>query len=183
MENQRNLQPMFRQKAMDILRLTPPQERESTLIKCWMSHDARWFMAVAAEYGMQAANRLNQTAAREVGKVEARRILGALDLLPAKSLDDCLLFQEILISFAGPDLIEYDVVKTAENSYQVLVHRCFAHENVERAGVAGQYECGIFARVNGWFDTFGLSYSLTPPLGKCLKVQGRECRYSYEVNV
>ena len=157
MENRINLQPQFRQKAMDILRKFSFQERESLLIKCWMSHDARWFMAVASEYGMQAANRLNQTAAREIGKVEARRILGALDLLPANSTEDCLLFQEILISVVGPDLIEYEVVKTADNVYQAVVHRCFAHENVKRAGVADHYECGIFARVNGWYYTFGPS--------------------------
>ena len=81
---------MLRQKANDILGRLSPSERETLLIKCWMSHDARWFMAVVGEYGLQVANRLNRIAAHEVGKVEAQRIARALQLPPVKTLDDYL---------------------------------------------------------------------------------------------
>jgi hypothetical protein len=37
------------------------------LIKGWMSHDARWFMAVAEDFGIEHANRLNQKVARDLG--------------------------------------------------------------------------------------------------------------------
>jgi len=39
------------------------------LIEGWMSHDARWFTAVAEYFRIEAANRLNQTVAKELGRV------------------------------------------------------------------------------------------------------------------
>jgi len=178
MGNQKDLQPGLRQKATDILGRLPPSEREALLIKCWMSHDARWFMAVAGEYGLQVTNRLNQIAAHEIGKVEAQRIVRALGLPLVTTLDDYLLAQEIFIGFLGPDLLDYRVSKVSDNAYQVLVRRCFAHDNAVRAGIADVFECGIFARVTGWLDALGLAYETNPLLGKCLKAQGQECLYT-----
>jgi predicted DNA-binding protein len=178
MNNQENIQPKLRQRASDIMRRLSSSEREALLIKCWMSHDARWFMAVAMECGIEVANRLNQIAAHEIGKVEAKRIVHALQL-PVKNMDDYLLAQEVLIGFFGPDLLDYRVIKVSDNTYQVHVKRCFANENIVRAGIAEHYECGIFARVTGWLKALGLEYEMTPSLGKCLKVEGRECIYTF----
>src|SRR3990170_4611753 len=107
MTDHEDLRARLRQKAQDILGRLSPTEREALLIKNWMSHDARWFMAVAREYGMEVANRLNQTAAHEVGKAEAQRIVRALGLPPPTTLDDYLLAQEVFISLLGPDLLDY----------------------------------------------------------------------------
>jgi len=178
MSHDEDLRAGLRQKAGDILgRLSPP-EREALLIKNWMSHDARWFMAVAREFGMEVANRLNQTAAREVGKAEAQRLVRALGLPPAATLDDYLLAQEVFITLLGPDLLDYGVTKVSDNAFRVDVQRCFAHDNALRAGISASFECGIFARLTGWLDALGLTYELSPPLGKCLKAQGRECGYT-----
>jgi hypothetical protein len=148
-----DLKAALRQKAAALLgRLSPP-EREALLVKCWMSHDARWFMAVAREFGMEVANRLNQIAAHEVGKAEAQRLVRALGLGPVASVDDYLLAQELFIGLLGPDLLDYRVTKVGDN-------------------------CGIFARLTGWVDALGLAYETSPPLGKCLKARGRECGYT-----
>jgi hypothetical protein len=179
MESQKGPQRGLREKANDLLARLSPSERESLLIKCWMSHDARWFMAVAGEYGIHVANRLNQIAAREVGKVEARRIVRALRLPPVRTLDDYLLAQEVFIALVGPDLLDYEVTKIGENGCEVHVRRCFAYENAARAGIIDSYECGIFARVTGYPEALGLEYAMTPPLGKCLKHQGEECVYHF----
>ena len=64
------------------------------LIKGWMSHDARWFMAVAEHFGIEAANRLNQIVARELGRVEMKRFMKALALSSAKDLDEYLTLEE-----------------------------------------------------------------------------------------
>jgi len=171
------LQPKLREKASEVLRRLSPSEREALLIKCWMSHDARWFMAVAKEYGMEAANRLNRVAAHEVGKAEARRIARALELPEVRTIDDWLLRQEILLSFLGPELAEYQLTKHGSDTFQVHVHRCFAYENAVRAGISEHYECGMLARITGWLDAQELGYAMTPPLGKCLKATGNECLY------
>ena len=178
MDDHEDVRSQLRQRANDILRRLAPPEREAILVKCWMSHDARWFMAVAGEYGMAVANRLNQIAAREVGKAEARRIVRALNLPPVASLDDYLLIQEVFIGLLGPDLLDYRVSKESDAACQVRIRRCFAYDNGVRAGVADQLDCGIFARVTGWLDALGLTYETDPPLGRCLKAQGRECAYA-----
>jgi len=176
--DQEDLQPKLRQEADAILRRLAPPEREGLLIKCWMSHDARWFVAVAREHGMRIANQLNRIAAHEVGKVEAQRIIQALGLPLMTTLEDYLLAQEIFIGFLGPDLLDYDVRKVSDYAYQTHVRRCFAHENAVRAGIAEHFECGVFARVTGWVEALGLVYEMTPSLGTCLKAQGQECLYT-----
>ncbi len=178
MSNQVNLQPQLREQASELLHQLSPSERETLLIKCWMSHDARWFMAVASEFGMEVTNRINQIAAHEVGKVEAQRIVRALRLPPVTTLDEYLLAQEVFIGLVGPDLLDYQVIKVGNHAYQMHVRHCFAHENAARAGVADDLRCGIFARITGWLDALGLAYETNPSLGECLKAQGRECIYT-----
>ena len=88
MEENKDRQPELRERANHILSTLSRQEREALLIKCWMSHDARWFMAVAQDFGLEAANRLNQVASHEEGKVEANRIMQALQIPPSETADD-----------------------------------------------------------------------------------------------
>ena len=172
-----DLRPELRRRAGDLLARLTPAAREAVLVRSWMSHDARWFNAVAQEYGLEAANRLNKVAARAVGQAEAPRVLRALALTPSAALDDWLVAQEALIGLLGPDLLEYRVRKLDARAYRVEVERCFAYDNVVRAGVAATYECGILERVGGWLDALGLAHRMNPCLGRCLKAQGRECAY------
>ena len=183
MSEQQDLQPQLRERANGMLARLSPKEREALLIKCWMSHDAHWFMAVAQAFGLQAASWLNQVASHEEGRVEARRLMRALQLPPVATLDDYLLLQETIIGLLGPELLDYQVVTTGDDAFQIHVQRCFAHENVARAGVADLYECGIFSRVTGWLDASGLKYEMTPSLGKCQKTQGQECSYSFKLHL
>jgi hypothetical protein len=178
-----DLQPHLREKAIEELsgRLTAA-EREVLLIKCWMSHDARWFTAVAGEFGLEVANRLNKIAAHELGIAEGRRLAAALHMPPVESLDEFLLFQEMAISLLGPDLLQYQLHKMHDHAYEMPVSRCFAYENVCRAGVADQYDCGILPRLTGWLDALKIDYTLEPPLGKCLKAQGKECAYALSLD-
>jgi hypothetical protein len=172
-----DVRPKLRKQAAEMLKKLPPSAREALLIKCWISHDARWFMAVAKEYGMPAANRLNKIAAHEVGKVEARRLMRALELAPVTTREAYLLTQELLIGLLGPDLIDYSVHMLNGDTFEVRVSRCFAHENTVTAGISDQVECGVWARVTGWMESLELNYSLSPPLGKCLMAQGEDCAY------
>jgi len=84
----------------------------------------------------------------------------------------------VLISLLGPDLLAYRVHKDGPSALRLEVDRCFAYDNVARAGIAATYECGILERVAGWLEALGITHSMTPPLGACLKAQGRECGYT-----
>jgi hypothetical protein len=156
--------------------------REQLLIKCWMTHDARWFNAVAREFGMATANRLNQAAVREAAKVEAQRVGRALGLTAPQDAAGCLQAQRALIGVLGPDLLDYEAQAEGTDSYRIRVKRCFAHDNVAKAGIAAQYDCGIFARVEGWMDGMGLRHEIAPPLKGCLMAQGKECVHTIRVN-
>ena len=172
-----DLRPELRKRAIERLKKLPPSARESLLIKCWISHDARWFMAVAREFGMQVANRLNKIAAHELGKAEARRLIRALKLPPVTTCDDYLLAQELGIALLGPDLVDYTVHKIDEDTFEIRLSRCFAYDNTVTAGISDQADCGVWARLTGWMEALELDYSVNPTLGKCLMAQGEACIY------
>ncbi|MFY9315864.1 MAG: DUF6125 family protein [Burkholderiales bacterium] len=150
-------------------------EREQLLVKCWMTHDARWFNAVAREFGMQAANRLNRRAVREMAKVEWQRVGRALGIEQPKDAAGCLAAQQAMIDLLGPELLDYEAQVEGTDACRISVRRCFAHENVEKAGIAAQYDCGIFSRIEGWLEGMGFAPQVQPPLKGCLKAQGKEC--------
>ncbi len=147
------------------------------LIKGWMSHDARWFMAVAKHFGMDAANRLNQSVCRELGRVEMKRYMKILNLSTSKDLKEFLTLKGAALSLYGSGLAEYEIKTLDGQSYEMHMKRCFAYENIMRAGIEDKCECGIFARLQGWIDAQGLEHELKPALGKCMMVLGKECRY------
>ena len=153
------------------------EAQKELLVKGWMSHDARWFMAVAEHFGIEAANRLNQLVCRDLGRVEMKRLMKSLALSPPKDIDEYIDLKKAAISLYGPDLIEYRIKIIDTQSYEMTLTKCFAYENIVRAGIKDQYECGIFARLQGWIDALGLGHQLTPDLGKCMKVLGKECCY------
>ena len=181
MSNGVNLQPQLREQANEILRQLWASEREELLIKCWMLHDTKWFMAAAREYGVEAANRLNQIAAHEIGKAEAQRIVRALGLPPVSSLDEYLLVQEVLIALLEPELVGHHVTKLSDTTYRMLVQRCFARDNAVRTGIASDYECGIYPRLTGWLEGLGFAYKTDPAPGKCPRAQGQECLHTVTV--
>jgi len=151
--------------------------QKDLLIKGWMSHDARWFMAVTERFGIEEANRLNQKVCRELGQVEMKRFMKTLNLPFPKNIDEHLTMNKEAISLYGPDLIDYEIRILDHQSYEMHIKRCFAYENVVKAGIKDQYECGILARVQGWIDAQGLEHELIPSLSKCMKVLEKECSY------
>ncbi len=181
MAEQQDRRPELTERARATMSRLSQEQREDLLTKCWMTFDSRWFMAVAMAYGPEVACRLNQIAAHEVGKVEAPGIARALGLPPIATLDDLLVLQEMFISLLGPKLMDYAIVRTGNDEYQIRIERCFAHENITRAGIGDYYDCGIFARVTGWMEALGLRYEMTPSVGRCMKAQGRECVYTFKL--
>lgn len=150
--------------------------REGVLRRVWYSHDARWFMAVAAECGVALANRLNRQVVREVGRLEATRLGAARGISPPANLAAFLaILEEGRDWFVPAELIDMGIEQEDERSYRVVVSRCFVAENVARAGIAAQYECGVFDRIAGWHDALGPALCETPPAQTCALAAGRPC--------
>jgi hypothetical protein len=57
---------------------------------------------------------------------------------------------------------------------------CFAHDGVSKLGVIDRYECGIFERVEAWFETLGLNYTVTPRVTGCMMYEQGRCFREYE---
>lgn len=169
----------LRRDAAAALKRLSRAEREAFIIQCWMSHDARWFQAAAMTCGLETAQRINQLAVREEGRVEARRLSRRLRLPEVKSARDYLRLQETIIGLLGPDLLDYRLTSITTDGFDLEIDRCFAHDNVTKAGIVDQYECGIIPRVLGWLDHTGLDFELLPVPGRCLVAQGKACRYSF----
>jgi hypothetical protein len=140
-------------------------------------------MAVAMNFGLEEAMRVNRAAIQDAARVEARRLRTRLELPDISSVTDYLLFQETAISLLGPELLDYTVSLTGEDEFDIRVDRCFAFDNVSRAGIADQYECGIMPRLLGWLEGLGIDHQITPEPGSCLKARGAECRYAITLYV
>jgi hypothetical protein len=107
-----------------------------------------------------------------------KRYIKTLALSPAKDLAEYLTLKKAAFALYGSGLAEYEIKILDHQSYEIHFKRCFAYENIVKAGIKDQYECGILARIQGWIDAQGLEHDLNPPLGKCMMVLGKECRYT-----
>ena len=155
----------------------PADERETLLRRCWYSHDALWFRAVADLFGIDVANRINREVLRHQGRTEARRLLRALDRGPAQSMQDVmdLLHDGCWALLTTPPDIEARFVPLDDRVYEVTVERCFIHERIVRAGVADQYECAAFDRFYGWHAGAGMPLATEPETAPCRKARGEPC--------
>jgi hypothetical protein len=105
----------------------------------------------------------------------------ALNLLPSRNMEEYMNLKKAALSMFGRDLVDYEIEILDHQSYEMHLKRCFAHENIVKAGIKDQYECGIFSRLQGWIDAQGLEHELTPPLAQCMRVLGKECRYNVAI--
>jgi hypothetical protein len=96
-------------------------------------------------------------------------------------MEEYLNLKKAALSMFGPDLIDYEIKILDHQSYAMQLKRCFAHENIVRAGIKDQYECGILARLQGWIDAQGLKHEIQPALGRCMMVLGKECSYTIKL--
>jgi hypothetical protein len=153
------------------------EEREELLRRCWYSHDARWYMAVSAELGPEAANRLNRKACHALGSAEMRRFVGALGIARPTTVQELVdVIEAAFRFFAPPPLSQFQIRLVDEHSYEIRMERCFIHENVTKAGLDSVYTCAVLDRIQGWHEALGIPMARNPSSDLCLKVQGRDCR-------
>jgi hypothetical protein len=155
--------------------LTDEQEKD-VLRKCWYSHDARWYMAVAQEFGLEVANRLNREVVRAQGKVETWRLMKALGISRINGVEEMIRFIKTGVRLIIGPLMELEIRALDDRSYEETVHRCFVHENVVKAGVGESYICAAFDRLQGFHEAANLPLTEEIAALPCAKAQGRECR-------
>ncbi len=163
--------------------LTLDAETEKDLLRrCWMWHDARWFAAVAGEFGMEAANRINRKNVRALGQTEMRRLMKALAVDRVDDLAEALeLYAAGRHLYVPLSLMDAEVGAVTPDSYEVVFRRCFVHENIVRAGIADTYDCAVFDRIQGWHDAWGLPLAEDLPVRTCALAAGQQCRQRFAV--
>jgi len=65
-------------------------ERARLLLDSWWSHDGQWFLKARAALGLEAAMELNEASIESIGRIEMRRLHGALGSPPVESAADLL---------------------------------------------------------------------------------------------
>lgn len=155
--------------------LTDEQEKD-LLRKGWNSHDARWFTAVAQEFGLEVANRLNRQVIRAQGKVETLRLMKALGISQISGVEEMIRFVDTSVRLIVGPLMEFEIRALDDRSYEGIFHRCFVHENIVKAGVAQSYVCAVFDRLQGFHEAANLPLTEEIAALPCAKAEGRECR-------
>ena len=154
-------------------------EREKELLrKCWYTHDARWFMSVAEEFGLEAANRLNKRTCRALGEAEMRRFVKALGIAAPTNMRELVpVIEAAFRLFTPPPLMDLEVRMVDDRSWEGWMKRCFIHDNVVKAGIGPFYVCAAIDRIQGWHEALGMPLAEEPPALRCPKLEGRECRH------
>ena len=152
------------------------EAQKALLRRCWYCHDACWFISIAEEFGLEAANRLNRRVCRALGEAEMRRFVAALGIARPKSVRGLVdVMDEAMRFFAPAPLTKFDIWVIDGRSYGVWMRRCFIHDNVTRAGIASSYVCAAFDRLQSWHDALNMPLAEDPQALPCAKTLGQEC--------
>jgi hypothetical protein len=150
------------------------------LLRNWLTHDALWYGEVAEKFGMAEASPMNLRVCRKLGRIEFKRLMSLAGAPPPKNFEAYRELFELGQEVFVPEFITIHIDYPGNSTQVFQVSECFAHQGMKKLGLLADYECGIFERIEGWFDAMGLRYTRTPDLSRCLKFKGEECRITVQ---
>jgi hypothetical protein len=156
-----------------------PEEVKELIIKCWMTHDGMWFMNCVQECGIEKANKVNKAAIRSLAPIEVKRVQKACGLENIQTFQELLQFLDAAQETVIGDFMGFGYHVPSENALHFGIESCFAHDGMKRIGVSETYECGIFTRIEAWFETLGIAYTVTPEVTGCMMVTEGRCFRDY----
>lgn len=144
-----------------------------------MTHDAMWFKLSVENSGIEKTNLINRAAAKSLGKIEVIRLLKLLEINQIENVDQ--LHDLILkgLEIVGEDYIKFTIKKVKENNLELQVSKCFAYEGVKKLGYIDHYECGIYDRLEGWFEGLRINYTNSSDFLGCLMHRDGTCTRNY----
>ena len=90
-------------------------------------------------------------------------------------------FAEAARSLVVGDMVDLKMRVRDGATYEVEVTRCFAADQISRAGLAAVYECGIFDRIQGWHEGLGVPLEEDVPTTTCLLANGQACKRTLRI--
>lgn len=153
--------------------------------RCWMTHDSMWFYGCFSNFGIETTNKLNKSAIKGMAPFEIERIKKAFSF----EKDKVESFEDFKTYFttAQPLFIPSFMNATMSFPRQNVLHwsfkpnNCFAYKGVKRLGISDKYECAVIFRIECWLDYFGIKYTTTPRINKCLMHMTGECAGDIEL--
>jgi hypothetical protein len=161
------------------MELLNEKELKELLIKCWMTHDGMWFYHCLKECGIEKTNKINKAASRSLGTLEIKRFKKSFDIDDIKTFEELKEFIEKVISIVKADFMKFSYNFSTDNVFNFEMHKCFAYEGIKRIGAIDRYVCGIYDRIDGWFESLGIKYSVSPQINGCLMHKGKKCIRNY----
>jgi hypothetical protein len=155
-------------------------ELRELLVKCWMTHDGTWFMSVAGEFGIDAANRLNKSAIRTLAPIELRRVTKAMGVKgeALETFEELKAVVDAMFATIKGDFMDFTFDYPEENMLHWKMGRCFALEGMKMIGAYEDYDCGVLYRVTCWLDAMGVEYEADPTPAGCLQRDTGRCEGS-----
>jgi hypothetical protein len=137
-------------KANEV-RLTPEQ-RERLLRDSWISHDGQWVLKTVQEFGFDIASKLNQAAARSLGKIEIKRLMAVTKWGEIKNAEDLKRLLVVACDLYAPEEHKYEIEQLDENSVLGRVLECYVYKNVSKAGATNYFHCAAKSRFTSWLE-------------------------------
>ena len=153
------------------------KDLKELLVKCWMTHDGSWFYNCNKEYGIEAANKLNKAAIKNLSVIEVQRVKKAMGMErdKIKTFDQLKEFIDSGFSIVKGDFMDFRYRFPEDNVMHWEINRCFAHEGMKRIGIQEGYECGLLYRVSCWLDVLGIKHEIEPEFETCLLYSQEKC--------
>jgi len=171
---------MIRDRGGNKVEFLTDKQIKELLIKCWMTHDGMWFLHCLRKTGIEKTNKINKAASRGLGLIEAKRFKRILGIDEVRSLDILKKFVDNIFKVVKAEFMKFSYKFLFNNILEFEMHECFAHDGIKRIGVIDQYECGIYDRIEGWFEGLGIKFSVSPRIDGCLMNQGKKCVRNYK---
>lgn len=151
-------------------------------LQFWWLHDARWYQGVLKRYGPDAANEINEEAARfmarRVGRWCARRYGIRLDDRPLEEfLPRFALIQQIMFPDDRHMRIQHTLLSDSE--WETAITDIFPKRMLRAAGTTDGYRCPCMAMRSGWFEAVGVSGQ--DERLECELEGGQACRFRMKV--
>ncbi len=161
-------------------------ELKEILNKSWITHDAMWFRYCLEECGIEATNRINRAAIRSASRIEIVRLARLLGVERVESFEALVRLLTGALTILQADFMKFECEFPEDGVLRWRTHRCFAYEGITKLGVIGQYQCGIFERVQGWVDALNLTYTVSPSVETCMMHTDGQCyrefRFEFQGN-
>lgn len=157
------------------------KELKEILIKNWMTHDGMWFFHSVNNCGIEQTNKINKAAVRSMARIELDRLKRVFDTDRIEKFKEFQLFIENVFNVVKADFMDFTYTFTSKNKFTFTMNKCFAYDGIKRIGVIEKYQCGIFKRIEGWFDSLDIKYEVKPKIEGCLMHSNGKCSRDYKL--